>query len=175
MLFFTITNEAPDLDRIMDAYGTGLLRLCYLYLKDYHLAQDAVQETFIKVYSKYASFRSESSEKTWITRIAMNVCRDMLRRRSFRDRPEEYDDYMAADASGTPEQEAIDRDESIALLDAVRALPDIYRQTILLYYYQGFQAEEIARIQHTARSTVNVRLKRARDLLRERLKDDTLE
>ena len=56
MLFFTTTNDLPDLDRIMDSYGTGLLRLCYLYLKDYHLAQDAVQETFIKVYSKYSSF-----------------------------------------------------------------------------------------------------------------------
>ena len=174
MLFFTITNDRPDLDRIMDAYGTGLLRLCYLYLKDYHLAQDAVQETFIKVYSKYSSFRSESSEKTWITRIAMNVYRDMMRKRSYRDRPEEFSDYMAADANGTPEQNAIDHDENIALLDAIRGLPDIYRQTILLYYYDGFKAEEIAQIQHTAKSTVNVRLKRGRDMLKNVLKDETL-
>ena len=174
MLFFTITNDRPDLDRIMDAYGTGLLRLCYLYLKDYHLAQDAVQETFIKVYSKYSSFRSESSEKTWITRIAMNVCRDMMRKRSYRDRPEEFSDYMAADANGTPEQNAIDHDENIALLDAIRGLPDIYRQTILSYYYDGFKAEEIAQIQHTAKSTVNVRLKRGRDMLKNVLKDETL-
>lgn len=175
MLFFTTSNDLPDLDRIMDSYGTGLLRLCYLYLKDYHLAQDAVQETFIKVYSKYASFRSESSEKTWITRIAMNVCRDMMRKRSYKDRPEEFSDYMAADATGTPEQDAIDHDENIVLLDAIRGLPDIYRQTILLYYYDGFKAEEIAHIQHTAKSTVNVRLKRGRDMLRRVLKDETIE
>ena len=174
MLFFTLPNDRPDLDRIMDEYGTGLLRLCTLYLKDYYLAQDAVQETFIKVYSKYSSFRSESSEKTWITRIAMNVCRDMMRKRSYRERPEEFEDFMAADAAGTPEESAIDRDENIALLDAIRGLPDIYRQTILLYYYEGLKAEEIARIQHTARSTVNVRLKRGRDMLREKLRDDTL-
>jgi len=174
VLFFTIEHTRPDLDRLMDAYGTGLLRLCTLYLKDYHLAQDAVQETFIKVYSKYATFRSEASEKTWITRIAMNVCRDMMRRREYRERPEEFSDYMAVDVDGAPEQSAIDHDETIALLTAIASLPDIYRQTILLYYYDGFKAEEIARIQHTAKSTVNVRLKRGRDLLRKILEDDEI-
>jgi len=174
VLFLPMEPGLPDLDRIMEDYGTGLLRLCTLYLKDHHLAQDAVQETFIKVYAKYSSFRSESSEKTWITRIAMNVCRDMMRKRAYRERPEEFSEYMAADASGTPEESAIDRDESIMLLDAIRRLPDIYRQTILLYYYKGFKADEIAKIQHTARSTVNVRLKRGRDMLRTMLKDDTI-
>ena len=174
MLFFTLEQELPDLDRIMEAYGTGLLRLCTLYLKDHHLAQDAVQETFLKVYSKYSSFRSESSEKTWITRIAMNVCRDMMRKRSYRERPEEFSEWMAANADGSPEQEAIDRDENITLLHAIQSLPDIYRQTILLYYYDGFKTDEIARIQHTAKSTVNVRLKRGRDMLRNMLKDDTI-
>ena len=174
MLFLPMEPELPDLDRIMEDYGTSLLRLCTLYLKDHYLAQDAVQETFLKVYAKYSSFRSESSEKTWITRIAMNVCRDMMRKRSYRERPEEFSEYMAADASGTPEESAIDRDESIMLLDAIRSLPDIYRETILLYYYEGFKADEIAKIQHTARSTVNVRLKRGRDMLRNMLKDDTI-
>jgi RNA polymerase sigma-70 factor (ECF subfamily) len=174
LLFFTIDSPLPNLERLMNEYGTGLTRLCYLYLKDHHLAQDAVQETFIKVYAKYSSFRSESSEKTWITRIAMNVCRDMMRRRSYRERPEEFDDYMAVSAEGTPEDSAVDRDENIALLHAIRALPDIYRETILLYYYQGFSAQEISAILHTAKSTVNVRLKRGRDMLRTALSDDEI-
>ena len=62
----------------------------------------------------------------------------------------------------------------LALLDAIEALPDIYRQTLLLYYYEDMKAEEIAKIQHTARSTVNVRLKRGRDMLRKALSDETL-
>jgi len=78
------------------------------------------------------------------------------------------------DVDGAPEQSAIDHDETIALLTAIASLPDIYRQTILLYYYDGFKAEEIARIQHTAKSTVNVRLKRGRDLLRKILEDDEI-
>ena len=64
--------------------------------------------------------------------------------------------------------------EYLYLLRSIEALPDIYRQTLLLYYYEDMKAEEIAKIQHTARSTVNVRLKRGRDMLRKALSDETL-
>jgi len=171
MLLWNMPSVAVDLDRIMDEYGSQILRLCYLYLKDYHLAQDAAQETFIKVYNKYSSFRSESSEKTWIMRIAMNICKDMMRRRSYREPPQPFSEYMEKDPDATPEEKAVDLDENIALLNAVEALPEIYRQTILLYYYSGFKAEEIAKILKTASSTVNVRLKRGRDMLRAALGD----
>ena len=67
-LFFLLADtEAapkPDLDDLMNTYGTEILRLCTLYLKDYQLAQDAVQETFLKVYTKYAGFRGQCSVKT---------------------------------------------------------------------------------------------------------------
>ena len=69
---------------------------------------------------------------------------------------------------------AMERDRNSALLQAVENLPDIYRETLLLYYYEEMKAEEIAKIQHTARSTVNVRLKRGRDMLREALRDESL-
>ncbi len=174
MLFFTLSEPKPDLDRMMAQYGTSLLRLCYMYLKDYQLAQDAVQETFVKVYLKYAGFRAEASEKTWITRIAMNVCRDMMRKRSYRERAEEIPEFLASDPDSGPEADAMENDRSSALLRAVENLPEIYRQTLLLYYYEDLKAEEIAKIQHTARSTVNVRLKRGRDMLREALSDETL-
>jgi RNA polymerase sigma-70 factor (ECF subfamily) len=176
MLLFTFVDvqPKPDLDSLMTQYGTSLLRLCYMYLKDYQLAQDAVQETFVKVFLKYSGFRAEASEKTWITRIAMNVCRDMMRRRSYRERGEEIPEYLAADPDTGPEEDAMERDRNSALLQAVENLPKIYRETLLLYYYEELKAEEIAKIQHTARSTVNVRLKRGRDMLREALRDESL-
>ena len=102
MLLFTIQDQKPDLDRLMTQYGTSLLRLCYMYLKDYQLAQDAVQETFVKVYLKYSLFRAEASEKTWITRISMNVCRDMMRKRAYRERGEEIPEYLAAEPDTGP-------------------------------------------------------------------------
>lgn len=60
-----------QLERLMNEYGDAIFRMCYLYLKDYHLAEDAVQETFIKVMKAYNTFQHRSSEKTWIIRIAI--------------------------------------------------------------------------------------------------------
>ena len=73
-----------ELERLMEQYGSSLLRMCALYLKDADLAQDAVQETFIRAYRHIEDYRGESSERTWLTAIAINVSRDMLRTAWFR-------------------------------------------------------------------------------------------
>ena len=67
-------GTAPDRDqafiRLVDRYKDQVLRMCFLSLRDRTLAEDAAQETFLKVYRKMESFRGESSEKTWIMKIA---------------------------------------------------------------------------------------------------------
>ena len=65
--------------RLLDDWGDRLLRLCTLYLKDVHLAEDAVQETLLRAWRKADTFHGEGSETTWITRIAINVCKSYLR------------------------------------------------------------------------------------------------
>lgn len=60
--------------QMMEQYGDGILRMCALYLGDSALAQ----ETFLKAYRSMDTFRGESSEKTWLTRIAINLCRTSL-------------------------------------------------------------------------------------------------
>ena len=180
--FFIQADPSPrdpvpelDLEAVMDEYGTEMLRLCTLYLKDYQLAQDAVQETFLRVYTGYSSFHGKSSLKTWVTTIAMNVCRDMMRRHSYKERPlylpedeDEQESYIDRKIS-MPESPAPDIDTKLTLIDAVTELPEIYRKAILLYYYNGFTTAEIAKILHCPQSTVNVRLKRGRDMLRRTL------
>lgn len=73
-------NKEEALARLMTEHGDSLLRMCCLYLKDAALAEDAVQETFLKAYRGMDAFRGDASERTWLTRIAINVCRDMLRK-----------------------------------------------------------------------------------------------
>ena len=73
----TVTQPVPEFDRLLEQYQTAVLRVCYLYLCDRSQAEDAVQETFMKVYRKLDSFRGESSAKTWIRKIAMRVCDEM--------------------------------------------------------------------------------------------------
>jgi len=65
------------IERLIDLYEDRLLRLCFLYLHDCTLAEDAVQETFLKAYNALSKFRGESSEETWLMRIAVNTCKDI--------------------------------------------------------------------------------------------------
>ena len=71
--------DEMELQSMLEAYGNDILRLCTLYLKDRHLAEDALQETFIKVWQKYHTYLGQANEKTWIMRIAINVCKNYLR------------------------------------------------------------------------------------------------
>ena len=73
-----------EIERLMDTYGDAVFRMCFLYLKDYHLAEDAAQETFIKAMHSYGSFRAEAAEKTWLTKIAINCCKNIMRSNWFR-------------------------------------------------------------------------------------------
>ena len=166
-----VRNEKPDINRLINSYSKNLMRLCYIYLKDYHLAEDAVQETFTKAYLKYGTFKNLSSEKTWITKIAMNVCRNYLRKPSNKELLD--NGYISLSYASDDKTTADFRDEdSIMLLNAVYSLPEIYKQVILLYYYQDLNTAEIAEILKQKEGTISVRLKRARDLLKEILKEE---
>ena len=80
----TATDRDQKLISLVDRYQEPLLRMCCLYLRDRSLAEDAVQETFMKAYRALDSFRGESSEKTWLMRIAMHICCDINRTGWFR-------------------------------------------------------------------------------------------
>lgn len=154
-----------DLVRMMQTYGDQLVGLCTGLLGDYSLAQDVVQEAFIKAYQHMDSFRGENegSERAWLTRIAVNLCRDQQRTRWFRfvDRSVSYDML--------PERgETID-DTHRHLLHAVQQLPGKYREVILLHYYQDLQVSEIAKTLGLSESSVYRRLDSARQKLKTKL------
>lgn len=74
------TVKGPDsketrIERMVNLYQLPLLRLCVMYLRDEEQAKDAVQETFLKAYRNLDGFRGDASEKTWLTRIAINTCK----------------------------------------------------------------------------------------------------
>jgi len=157
-----ISTNDSDLERWMREYGPSLKRTCYLYLKDVALAEDAAQETFVKAWRSFSTFRGDCSEKTWLMRIAVNICRDMLRSAWFR----------RMDRRVTPEElplTAPSKDEQPQLAEAIMALAPKYREVIILYYYQGLDTQEMALALHTSVNTAKSRLFRARKLLREQL------
>ena len=68
-----------DLERMVEHCGDRLLRTCALYLGDVHSAEDAVQDTFLRALQAKERFRGDCLPETWLTRIAVNVCKDYLR------------------------------------------------------------------------------------------------
>lgn len=147
----------------MEQWEVPLLRTCYLLVKDVALAEDAVQDTFVKAWQAHDHFRGEASEKSWLMRIAVNTCRDLRRGKWFRhvDRQVRMGDL--------PEPAEPFQWEDDTVTRAILALPDGLRQVVTLRYYQGFTAQEVAEILKLSRRTVHYRLEKAERLLKESL------
>ena len=156
-------REEERISRLIKTYEKDLLRLCCVMLKDAAMAEDAVQETFIKAYRNLHTFRGDSSEKTWLIRIAINVCRDMRRTAWFRNigRMVSLNDVELAQKQ--------ELDVSSALIGEITRLPEKYKEVILLHYYEGLNQSEIAGILRVSPATVHRRLIKARALLKELL------
>ena len=152
-----------DLERMIDLHGDSLLRVCLLYLKDYGLAEDAVQETFLRAYRSWDKFEGRSSEKTWLTAIAINFCRTMLRSPwQRRTASEEVLEHLKAEDPDLP-------DPTVAR--AVMRLPKDQRIAVILFYVQEMKIREIAQALEIPQATVSSRLNRARKKLRTELKE----
>lgn len=158
------TQSAERLEHLMRAYGMDIKRFCTLLLRDAALAEDAAQDVFFKAWKALGTFRNESSEKTWLIRIALNTCRDYQRTGWFRfmDRRVTPDDL--------PEQsvEFSFRDGTVA--GEIAALPPKMKAVILLRYYEGMNLQESADALNVSLATVKRRLKKANQILRRNLK-----
>lgn len=154
----------------MRDYGTGLLRMSFLYLNDMQLAEDVTQETFLRAYREYGGFRGEASVKSWLTRIAINLCKDQRKQVWFSRRKGLEDEGQAAETESTSpaaEESVLQRQRNQELLRNVMALPPKSREIVLMYYYQELRLREIAEILGIPEKTVSSRLERARHRLRE--------
>ena len=152
------TNER--ITRLVNTYQVSLKRLCCVWLKDSALAEDAVQETFLRAYQALPGFRGDCSEKTWLMRIAVNVCRNMKRSGWFW-RVDRSADIADLPLAAVPAEEKDD-----AVLQAILTLPARQREVVMLYYYQDMRMPEISQALHVAPSTVSRRLEAARKQLR---------
>lgn len=162
-------EKALHLEQLMNQYGDSLLRICYLYLKDAGMAQDAVQDTFVKAWQKMDTFQGRSSEKTWLCHIAINTCRDYKKSRWLRF----VDMRRSIDEIPLPIQpvDPIVRQ----VYEDVKALPEKYRVCVLLYYWQQMTLEDIAKGLTISKSTVHHRLEKARGMLKMEMERSEME
>lgn len=155
-----LTHE-QQLARLMDEYSHLLSGVCTIILRDYHLAQDVVQETFLRAW-RTGGLREET-EKAWLIRVAVNLCRDQQRSRWMRhiDRRVTPEDV---DIPVLPEENDVIRE--------VQRLPRKEREVIVMHYWGNLSAQEIADALRIGRASVYRRLENAQKRLRLEL-DDT--
>ena len=161
--------ESPDalIARLVQEYQVPLRRMCCIWLKDAALAEDAVQETFIKAYDHIDELLSGKIESTkaWLIRIAVNTCKDTLRSSWMRhiDNRQEIEALPLSIASCA--------EERLALTQAIMALAPKHREIVLLYYYQDMTAAETAAALGIREDAVYQRLRRARQQLKKELEE----
>ena len=134
-----------DLEALVDKYSAMVISQAYFYLKDPQRAEDICQDVFLRLYNKKPLLPDAQSEKAYILRVTINACKDYLKSAWNRT--------------------VVDMEQKQLLLDCVMELPDIYKDVILLFYYQELSTEEIARVLGVPGVTVRTRLMRARDKL----------
>ena len=148
---------------LIDKYKDNLFAAAFNVCKNAADAEDVVQETFIQYHTSSKSFESEQHIKAWLLRVAVNrainVTRSFWRRRSV-----PLEDYAQTLAFETP--------EAGALFEAVMGLPDKYRVTVHLFYYEDYSVREISKILKVTEGNVKVRLSRGRKLLKKVLKEE---
>ena len=159
----TDTERTSTLERLMREYGNDIKRFCTLQLRDTFQAEDAAQDTFVRAWKALDTFRNEGSEKAWLMRIAVNICRDYQRTGWFRH----TDRRVTPDSLPEQGQEAAFPDGEVSR--AVTSLPAKLRMTVLLRYYQGMTIGETADALGVSHATAKRQLKKANEVLRRKL------
>ena len=146
-------------------YAGAILKTCFIYLADHDLAQDAMQDTFMKAW-KYMERENPSSirnEKAWLMRVAMNICRDYRRTQWFK-----HIDFRTSLDALPPSYIAVPEEDRDLVIE-VSNLPDKYKRLVLLYYYSNMTLQDTAEALGIPKSTASKRLKRAEEMLRHNL------
>ncbi|GHC67905.1 sigma-70 family RNA polymerase sigma factor [Streptomyces collinus] len=186
------TAAPTDLDSRLEAHRTELTGYCYRMLGSSFEAEDAVQDTMVRAWRSYATFEGRSSLRSWLYRIATNVCLDMLTAGNKRARPmdltestplaqaalsprpdntwlEPMPDARVLPTTGDPAEAAIAKESvRLAFMAALQQLPAKQRAVLILREVLAWKASEVAELLDTSVASVNSALQRARATLAER-------
>ncbi|MDT0466754.1 sigma-70 family RNA polymerase sigma factor [Streptomyces gibsoniae] len=185
-------GELDDLDIRLEKHRTELTGYCYRMLGSSFEAEDAVQDTMVRAWRSYEKFEGRSSLRSWLYRIATNVCLDMLSAGNRRARPmdltestplaqaalsprpdstwlEPMPDARVLPTTGDPAEAAVAKESvRLALMAALQQLPAKQRAVLILREVLAWRASEVAELLDTSVASVNSALQRARATLAER-------
>lgn len=147
---------------LVTQYLDTIYRVALNGCKNHADAEDVVQNTFMKLLSKEDNFTDQEHARKWLIRVAINECNSMWRS-PWKKNTSSLNELTTEPTFSSPEKSA--------LYYAVLELPTKYRQVIHLYYFEGYQIKEIADIMGLSETAVQTRLLRARQKLKENLKE----
>jgi len=153
--------------RLVEAYQRPVFNVCYRMLGDPAEAEDAAQETFIRAYTRLASYDPERKFSSWLLSIASHYCIDRLRRRRFN--LVSWDDLppwrWLPDSDPQPEEVALRHEAQQHAQELLQELPPDYRAAVILRYWYDMSYEEIAETLDSTLPAVKSRLFRARHVM----------
>ena len=158
--------EARQLDALARSDAPGLYRLGLSLTRDSELAEDLVQETFLRAFERGSQFRGAGTPVSWLRRILVNLAVDRARSHHREIPVEEVEEAWRDDAYTVDAQAVVEQAETRAELeDALVRLPFIYRAAVVLHDIEGLTANAIAQLQGIGLPAVKQRLRRGRMML----------
>jgi RNA polymerase sigma-70 factor, ECF subfamily len=177
------TGDADAFDLLVGRHAADVYALLFRLTENAEEACDLTQETFLSALTGIKGFRGEAGLRTWLFRIAINHSRNRFRwwKRRKRDVTVSLDATIGdgdtslyetlSDKGQSPEDSAIAGERERALLAAVKEMPDVFREAIVLCDLEGLSYEEVSAALGVNIGTVKSRIARGREDLRKRLKD----
>lgn len=153
------TNGRAEM--ILTRFGDSILRYAYTYLHNMSDAEEVLQDTLMQFLKTAPEFESENHEKAWLLRVATNLSKNRIRYNKLRETDELNDELVAEE-----------REDLSFVWEAVKSLPVKYREVIHLFYHEGYQTAQIAKVLGRNESTVRSDLRRGREKLKEVLKGE---
>ena len=168
-----IEGDEDSFKRLIDNYKSYIFAIILNFIKDHEEAENVAQEVFLQIYLSLATYKNENF-KGWISRIASNKSIDIIRskRSKFREETlettEELIDKLQTPEKSNPETILLQKEERQDLVYYLNSLPDIYKDTLKMFYFEDKTYEEIAKVEDVTVKTIASRLHRGKILLREK-------
>lgn len=159
------------LEKIIDDHAEHLLRLAYFYVKDQQVAEDIVQEVFIKFSSQ--AYEERGLLRAYLSTLTINKSKDYLK--SWHYKKIILQEKLFSIRAKEHRDELVEAEERSQIGAAILKLPLQSREPILLYYYEEMKVAEIAIVLGIPENTVKTRLRRAREALKSYLKQEEWE
>jgi RNA polymerase sigma-70 factor (ECF subfamily) len=167
-----VPNEQTLYEELYRAHHARVVRLCRLLLNDPHEAEEAAQEVFLKLLRAHKSPDPAFAWAAWLTRVALNTCRDRRRLRWWkwgRERFVEFEEAHMPGCNRTPEEEIVSREERERIWHLFRGLSARQQEVFALRYVEGWSVAEVAQVLELTPGSVKRHLFRAVQHLRKSL------